>query len=84
MANIVIYSKEWCPYGAKAKALPESKVLAYREIDVTHDKARHQELTGRSHRRSVPQLFIDGESVGGYDDLADLRASEELDDRLGS
>ena len=84
MAEIVIYTKEWCPYSAKAKALLESKGLAYHEIDVTHDEAKHQEMMERSHRRSVPQLFIDGKSVGGYDDLANLSASGELDGRLGS
>ena len=83
MAEIVIYSKEWCRYSAKAKALLESKGLAYREIDVTHDEAKQQEMVERSHRRTVPQLFINGESVGGYDDLANLDASGQLDDRLG-
>jgi GrxC family glutaredoxin len=83
VADIVIYTKEWCRYSAKAKALLESKGLAYREIDITNDEARQQEMVNRSHRRTVPQLFIDGESVGGYDDLADLNASGELDARLG-
>ena len=79
----MIYSKASCPYSAKAKALLESKGLAYREIDITHDEAKQREMVKHSHRRTVPQLFIDGESVGGYDDLADLNASGELDGRLG-
>ncbi len=83
MADIVIYSKEWCPYCAKAKALLRSKGLAYTEVDVTHDEALQREMVERSRRRSTPQLFIDGESIGGYDDLAVLNATGRLDERLG-
>ena len=83
MAEIEVYSKEWCPYCAKAKALLKSKGLKYREIDVTRDEALQQEMIQRSGRRTVPQIFIGGESVGGYDDLAGLNATGELDRRLG-
>lgn len=83
MASIEIYTKEWCPYCAKAKALLRSKDLTYREIDVTHDEALEHEMLERSGRRSVPEVFIDGELVGGYDDLAELNAGGELDRRLG-
>jgi len=83
VTDIVIYTKEWCPYCARAKALLESKGLAYREIDVSRDEVKQREMLERSHRRTVPQLFIDGESMGGYDDLAELNATEELDVRLG-
>jgi alkyl hydroperoxide reductase subunit F len=83
MANIELYSKEWCPYCAKAKALLKSKGIAYREIDVTTDERLQQEMVKRSGRRTVPQLFLEGESIGGYDDLANLNASGELDRRLG-
>lgn len=83
MASIEIYSKEWCPYCAKAKALLKAKGLSYQEIDVTADEARQQEMVARSGRRTVPQIFLDGVSVGGYDDLANLNATGELDRRLG-
>jgi len=83
MANIEIYSKEWCPYCAKAKALLKAKGLSYQEIDVTTDEAQQQEMVARSGRRTVPQIFLDGASVGGYDDLANLNATGELDRRLG-
>ena len=83
MTDIVIYTKEWCPYCARAKALLESKGLAYREIDVSRDEVKQREMLERSHRRTVPQLFIDGESMGGYDDLAELDDTGELDVRLG-
>jgi GrxC family glutaredoxin len=82
VADIVIYSKQWCRYSAKAKALLDSKGLAYQEVDITHNEAKQREMIKRSHRKTVPQLFIDGESIGGYDDLAELAASGELDGRL--
>ncbi|HEV8714835.1 MAG TPA: glutaredoxin 3 [Candidatus Binatia bacterium] len=83
MADLEIYTKEWCPYCAKAKALLKSKGLSYREINVTADEALQQEMVTRSGRRTVPQLFLDGTSLGGYDDLANLNATGELDRRLG-
>jgi alkyl hydroperoxide reductase subunit F len=83
MANVEIYTKEWCPYCAKAKALLKSKGLSYREINITVDETLRQEMVARSGRRTVPQLFLDGASIGGYDDLANLNASGELDRRLG-
>ena len=83
MSNIEIYSKDWCPFCSKAKSLLQSKQLEYTEVDITSDLAREQEMIERSGRRTVPQIFIDGESVGGYDDLANFNATGELDQRLG-
>ena len=83
MARIEIYTKEWCPYCLKAKALLRAKDVGYDEIDVTSDEARQTEMVDRSGMRSVPQIFLDGEKVGGYDDLARLNATGELDRRLG-
>jgi len=81
MTKIEIYSKEWCPYCTKAKALLKSKGLEYQEHDVTN--SGEEEMIERSGRRSVPQIFINGESLGGYDDIAGLNASGELDKLLG-
>ena len=79
MAHIEIYTKDWCPYCASAKALLRATHLAYDEIDVTTDGEREQEMVRRSERRSVPQIFIDGTHVGGSDDLKGLQVSGELD-----
>jgi len=83
MADIVVYSTERCPYCVMAKRLLESKSLTYREIDVTNDEALLQEMVARSGRRTVPEIFIDDDLVGGYDDLARLNATGELDRQLG-
>ena len=83
MKKIEVFSKSWCPYCNKAKALLASKELAYEEIDTTHDEAREREMIERSRRQTVPQVFVDGVSVGGYDDLARLNSTGELDRMLG-
>ena len=81
--DILIYTKQWCPFCAKAKALLRAKGVPWDETDVTFDEALQAEMIERSGRRSVPQIFLGGEHVGGYDDLARLSAGGELDRRLG-
>jgi GrxC family glutaredoxin len=83
MADIQMYTKGWCPYCTRAKALLKAKGLSFREIDVTADPAAEQDMIARSGLRTVPQIFIDGASIGGFDALASLNASGELDRRLG-
>jgi glutaredoxin 3 len=83
VADIEVYSTEWCPYCVMAKKLLASKGLDYREIDVTYDDALRREMEERSGRRTAPEIFIDDEFVGGYDELARLNATGELDRRLG-
>ena len=78
-AILKVYSREWCPYCAKAKALLRSKQLELEEVDVTSDVEAEQEMIKLSKRRTVPQIFIDERSVGGYDDLSQLNATGELD-----
>lgn len=73
MAKIEIYSKHWCPYCNEAKALLRTRRLEYIEIDITDDEAGEREMTERSKRQTVPQIFIDGQSIGGYDDLSQAK-----------
>jgi glutaredoxin 3 len=61
-----------------------SKNVQFDEIDVTDDPARRTEMEKLSQRRSVPQIFIDGKPIGGYDDARRLDAKGELDRLLGS
>jgi GrxC family glutaredoxin len=81
--DIVIYKTTACPYCVMAGALLKKKGLSYREIDVTFDADLRREMEQRSGRRTVPEIFIDDRCVGGYDDLARLQASGELDRMLG-
>jgi NADH-dependent peroxiredoxin subunit F len=83
MARVEMYSMEWCPYCAKAKALLGAKGIEYDEVDVTDDEARAVEMIQRTGQRGVPQFFIDGQYVGGYDNLAYLNATGTLDQLFG-
>jgi len=83
MARVMIYSMEWCPYCAKTKALFTSKGIEYDEKDVTHDEELAVEMIRITGQRGVPQIFIDGKWAGGYDDIAFMNATGELDKLLG-
>jgi glutaredoxin 3 len=78
MPAIVIYSKDWCGYCHAAKQLLSSLGYAYEDIDVTHDVPRYQEMRQRSGRTTVPQIFIDDVSIGGYTDLNALVREKKL------
>ncbi len=84
MAEIIIYTKDYCPYCVKAKTLLKQKGrLDIKEIDITHDEALQQEMINKSGgRRSVPQIFIGATHVGGCDDLYALNAAGKLDGML--
>ena len=79
MKRIEVYSKDWCPFCDRAKALLDARKLDYVVIDVTEDPALEAEMRERANRRTVPQIFIDGEHIGGYDDLAALAARGGLE-----
>lgn len=83
MTKVEVFSKDWCPFCTKAKALLKSKDIDYTEIDITSDAVKELEMIERSKRRSVPQIFINDESIGGYDDLANINATGQLDTILG-
>lgn len=83
MAEIEIYTTEICPYCVKAKKLFAKKGVDYTEIDVTTDDGLRQYMTNRAGgRRSVPQIFINGQHVGGCDDLYALDKDGKLDPML--
>jgi GrxC family glutaredoxin len=79
MAQVIIYTTSWCPYCHAAKAFLRAKAVDFEEIDVTDDPDKRFDMELRSRRHTVPQIFIDGESVGGYDDIRMLDATGELD-----
>jgi len=79
MAQVVIYTTNWCPYCNGAKALLRSKFVDFEEIDVTDDPEKRIEMERLSRRRTVPQIFINGRAIGGYDEARMLDATGELD-----
>ena len=79
MAEVVVYRTPACGYCFRVKHLLESKGVPFTEIDVSRDHDKRQWLLEVTRQRTVPQVFINGQSVGGFDDLARLNRSGELD-----
>ncbi|MFC3195370.1 glutaredoxin 3 [Marinicella sediminis] len=82
MNDIIIYSTLICPYCNAAKNLLKSLNLAYREIRVDQDLDQRQKMMEKSGRTSVPQIFINGHHVGGFDDLNALHRRGQLGELL--
>jgi len=83
MAEIVMYTRSWCPYCDRAKRLLAAKGQSWREIDVEASDAARDEMIAKSGRRTVPQIWIGDRHVGGFDELAALEDAGELDPLLG-
>ncbi|MBB4627559.1 glutaredoxin 3 [Paracoccus denitrificans] len=84
MAKIEIYTTPTCPYCIAAKSLLQKKGITYEETDVSCDPQLRIAMTQRAGgRRTVPQIFIDGQHVGGSDDLHALEHRGKLDGLLG-
>jgi glutaredoxin 3 len=82
--KVEIYTKAWCGYCFRAKRLLESKGVEFEEYDITLGGAKRTEmLERRPDAFTVPQIFIDGQAVGGSDDLARLDREGKLDGLLG-
>lgn len=82
MANVEIYTTAVCPYCVRAKQLLDRKKVSYTEIRVDTDEQKREEMIAKSQRKSVPQIFINGQSIGGCDDLYALESSHRLDELL--
>jgi glutaredoxin 3 len=81
-ATVEIFTKFACPYCYRAKALLDSKGVAYDEHDASGGAARADMLARSNGRTTVPQIFIGGQHVGGCDDLYALEAAGRLDPML--
>lgn len=83
MAKVELYTKAFCGFCFRAKALLESKGVAFEEYDITAGGPKREEMLGRSGGRStVPQIFIDDAHIGGCDDLHALDRRGALDPLL--
>ena len=80
--KVVMYSTGWCPYCTRARELLKQKGVEIEEVDVDARPEARTEMTARSGRRTVPQIFIGATHVGGCDDLHELEASGRLDTLL--
>lgn len=70
MQNIEIYTKGYCPYCHAAKRLLKQLGWAYTEYSLDTNVRTQEEMVRRSSRRTVPQIFIADQHIGGYDDFA--------------
>ncbi|WP_419905917.1 glutaredoxin 3 [Kiloniella sp.] len=83
MAEVVVYSSMLCPYCIRAKKLLKAKGVEFDEIDIMMQPRRKPEMMEKAGgRTSVPQIFIDGEHVGGCDELMALESTGRLDAKL--
>ncbi|APW98209.1 glutaredoxin 3 [Halobiforma lacisalsi AJ5] len=82
--RVEIYTKEDCPYCEKAKDLFDNKGVEYEEYNVTGDEELFEEMVERADgRKTAPEVFIDDELIGGWDDTSALDETGELDEKLG-
>ncbi|SCY82507.1 glutaredoxin 3 [Alkaliphilus peptidifermentans] len=82
MKNVVIYTKEYCPYCKRAIALLEEKSVSYKKIDVTDDFDTFREVIQKTGWDTVPQIFIEDKFIGGCDDMVLLEKQGNLDKLL--
>jgi glutaredoxin 3 len=81
-ARVTIYTTPVCPYCVAAKSLLRSKAVEFDEIDVSARPELRTWLIERSRQRTVPQIFVNGEALGGFSDIAALDKQGKLDPLL--
>jgi glutaredoxin 3 len=78
-AEVKVYTTKVCPYCIRAKALLAKRGIAYEEVDVSADPStRDWLIKATGGRKTVPQIFIAGEPIGGSDELVELDRAGEL------
>ncbi len=79
MKKVILYTMDYCPYCERAKQLLAKRAVAYQEIRVAEDNdAEWDALYEKSQMRTMPQIFCDDKVIGGYSDLANLDAQDQL------
>ena len=81
--GVLIYSKDYCPYCTAAKELFKSKKVSFKEINISKDPKALDEVKKRAQHQTVPQIFINGKFLGGYDEVKALDDEGKLDQLLG-
>ena len=84
MASVTIYTRDFCSYCARAKALLQSKNVNFTEYNATENPQYRQEMMDKSGRNTFPQIFIGEQHVGGCDDLHALDRDGKLDPLLAA
>jgi glutaredoxin 3 len=82
MAEVLIYTKGVCPYCTKAKTLLSSKNQPFTEISLDEHPEKIEEMLKLCQKQTVPQIFINGQCIGGFDDINSLNQQGKLDKLL--
>ncbi|MBB6519864.1 glutaredoxin 3 [Pseudoteredinibacter isoporae] len=82
MADVTIYSSDFCPFCHRAKALLSSKGVDFKELNVDGNPELRAEMMHKAQQRTVPQIWIGQSHVGGCDDLYALERTGQLDPML--
>ncbi len=83
MAEVIIYTKTYCPYSKECKEFLKTKEIAFDEKIIDTDQALTQEMITKSGERTdTPQVFINGHHIGSFDDLKALDSQGKLDEML--
>ncbi len=84
-AQVVMYATQYCPYCIRARRLLESKQVRWQELDVSAQPSLRQEMSRKAGgRNTVPQIWINGQHVGGCTELYALEQVGELDTMLAA
>ena len=83
MAHVEMYCTDSCPFCINAEKLLVSKGVEIEKIDTDKEPEKFAEIVAQIGRDSVPQIFIDGKHIGGFDDLSELDMDDELEPMLG-
>lgn len=79
MANITLYTKDYCAYCANAKRLLKARGIEFDEVDITANPSLEQGLVSKTRQRTVPQIFVENTFIGGFQELARLIVQGKLD-----
>jgi len=82
MAQVLMYSTAYCPFCTRARALLDKKQVTFQDIRIDEQPEKRAEMIQLSGRHTVPQIFINGEAIGGCDDLHALDNAGQLDKLL--
>lgn len=84
MKKVEIYTWQYCPFCIRAKSLLNKKDIEFIEYKIDGDESAREKMSERANgKRSLPQIFIDNNSIGGCDDLYSLEEENKLDTLIG-
>ena len=83
MAHVVMYCTDSCPFCDNAEKLLRAKGVEIEKINTDDEPEKFAQVVAQIGQDSVPQIFIDGKHVGGFDDISELDMDDELDPMLG-